>query len=398
MCSRKKRRRKHKSGEVRKEDPNRHKTDSETAGGPDQEERKIRWREFSGPTHVDEPIRVAFRAEAYADLIEHTKVALDSEICGVLVGEFCEDDEGLHVAVDAIIRGMETKRGGAHVTYTQETWNKVHEAMEREHPGRQIVGWYHSHPGFGVAFSENDLFIQQNFFAGRGQIGYVADPLGGEEAICVNTPQGIRHASRFWVDGRERRCWCPSEGESGTGAGAPAVEELREALETVQTRLRQVLQALEEQRATTHRTVLSLGMLVAVAIIVWIGYTIYDSYASRMRPPKLVSFDRRVPVVINGRTHWFGISVVGWQHPEELQALFVSDVIRKLAELEKARLEKEKQEQQQQQSPPGGTSEQKTHGTEASGNQPQTPSEPDRAPTGTPGPPGTPEEKREDTP
>ena len=34
----------------------------------------------------------------------------------------------------------------------------------------KIVGWYHTHPGFGVEFSEMDLFIQQNFFGGPAQI------------------------------------------------------------------------------------------------------------------------------------------------------------------------------------------------------------------------------------
>ena len=39
-------------------------------------------------------------------------------------------------------------------------------SLEREHPGLKIVGWYHTHPGFGVEFSEMDLFIQRIFLPG----------------------------------------------------------------------------------------------------------------------------------------------------------------------------------------------------------------------------------------
>ena len=45
----------------------------------------------------------------------------------------------------------------------------------------KIVGWYHSHPGFGVFLSEHDLFIQQNFFSNPQQVAWVYDPHTDEE-------------------------------------------------------------------------------------------------------------------------------------------------------------------------------------------------------------------------
>src|SRR6185436_11598002 len=137
------------------------------------------------------------------------KESLDKEICGVLVGDVCEDDEGSFVHIKAIIRGDSAQQGSTHVTYTQETWTASHKTMEERYRKLQIVGWYHSHPGYGVQFSEMDRFIQKNFFSGPTQLGLVIDPLGGDVSICVNTDAGLENIGQFWVDGREQRFQLP---------------------------------------------------------------------------------------------------------------------------------------------------------------------------------------------
>jgi hypothetical protein len=39
------------------------------------------------------------------------------------------------------------------------------------------VGWYHTHPSFGIFLSHHDLFIHQHFFAQSLQVAYVVDPI-----------------------------------------------------------------------------------------------------------------------------------------------------------------------------------------------------------------------------
>jgi hypothetical protein len=45
----------------------------------------------------------------------------------------------------------------------------------------RIVGWYHSHPGFGVFLSDHDTFIHNNFFSSPQQVAWVYDPHSDEE-------------------------------------------------------------------------------------------------------------------------------------------------------------------------------------------------------------------------
>src|SRR5688572_13687248 len=198
------------------------------AGGWEDERPKPKWRNFPAANAgaSSEPLRVAFNREAYAEISSHAKDSLDKEICGVLVGDLCEDDHGEFIEVTAVIRGTAAKKGATHVTFTQETWNQIHEEKEKSHRKRQILGWYHSHPGFGVDFSEMDLFIQKNFFGGPTQIAFVIDPLGGQEAILANRGGSTVPVRKFWVDGRERKAVAPGGGDgdadksSGGGGGS----------------------------------------------------------------------------------------------------------------------------------------------------------------------------------
>ena len=49
--------------------------------------------------------------------------------------------------------------------------------MDAEHSEERIVGWYHTHPGFGIFLSGMDLFIQDHFFNLPWQVAFVYDPL-----------------------------------------------------------------------------------------------------------------------------------------------------------------------------------------------------------------------------
>jgi proteasome lid subunit RPN8/RPN11 len=280
------------------------------------ERKRAVWRSFPGPRLLDVPLRVTIDRIAYAELIAHSKSALDTEVCGVLVGEAFEDDEGSFVQVKDIIRGEAADQSGTHVTYTQETWNRIHKAMEDRFPKLLIVGWYHSHPGYGVEFSEMDRFIQKNFFSGATQIGFVIDPIGGDAGLCVNADDEIKYINRFWIEGREQRAWVPpSRADSATPAGQLDAA-LQERLKAVEVRLEQTIRAFDEMRTTIYRFVLSVGMMIGIAVIFAIGYAIYSNYMRSGGPPALRSY-AQIPIKIGDKVVLLGVDVIGWQVPIE---------------------------------------------------------------------------------
>ncbi len=278
---------------------------------------RVRWRAFPGPEGADALLRVALEPDAFAAVASHAKSQLDREICGVLVGDLCEDEKGTFVHVSAIVEGEHASAGAGHVTFTQETWSAIHETLESDHPKQSIVGWYHSHPGFGVEFSDMDEFIHENFFASQTQVAMVTDPLGGEDAFCINTEGGIRYLDRVWIGGRERHCHVPrSEAEGERAGGSP---EGGEAFEQVQLRMTQLVQEVEGLRATHHRFLLGLALFVCLAVV---GYTIYgivDRSIHKREPPKTLDV---IPVAleVDGEDVLIQLEVKKWKLPKALKS------------------------------------------------------------------------------
>ena len=291
-------------------------------------------RQFPGPRNADVALRVAFERRVNADLIAHAKESLELEVCGVLAGEICEDDEGPFVHVSAAIRGTAASEASTHVTFTQATWNSIHQTLDRDYPNLKIVGWYHTHPGFGVEFSDMDLFIQQNFFGGPAQVAMVTDPLSGAVAICLNTAKGVRYLPRFWVDGREQPCRVPApKGQvapTGGGVGGP-VDAGGSDLAQLEARVSQLVQAMDEQRAWHHSFMLFCGFVFCLAVILGVGYFIFKTYSSRLEPPQV---RQMIPVAIQvgDKTVMLGVGVVEWKVPDELNAILLQeDLMRKEA-------------------------------------------------------------------
>lgn len=129
--------------------------------------------------------QVVFRRSALDAIHAHGKESLHNEICGVVVGQVHTDKRGPYLYIAAAIRGEHANHHAAQVTFTSETWTGIHQVMDSDYPDLRIVGWYHSHPGFGVFLSGMDLFIHDNFFDLPWQIAFVYDPIGGDEASFV---------------------------------------------------------------------------------------------------------------------------------------------------------------------------------------------------------------------
>lgn len=281
-------------------------------------------RNFPGPRGAVAALRVAIERSAHAELIAHAKESLNAEICGILAGRVCTDDEGLFVHVEAAIRGTAASQGSTHVTFTHATWNAIHQTMERDHPHLRIVGWYHSHPGFGVEFSEMDVFIQKNFFPSPTQIALVIDPVNGSVAVAFNGERGIEYLPRYWVDGREHEAKQPAQVAAGTGVSSePAATSGGGAdrkVQALEERVGQLVLAVDDLRSSMYRFLLFFGTLVALAIIAVAAYAIYFQIKGRVEPPQNIGF-APVPVQVGEHTALLGVQIVKWDLPPELDVM-----------------------------------------------------------------------------
>lgn len=125
------------------------------------------------------------------------------EVGGILVGEVLRDESGPYVHVEIMLDALHAEERGAELTITHATWNHIHEQMDTTHAGKRILGWYHTHPNFGVFLSDKDRFIQQSFFNLPFQIALVYDPVRRDHGIYTwreNKPWRMR---QYWIGANE---------------------------------------------------------------------------------------------------------------------------------------------------------------------------------------------------
>lgn len=125
--------------------------------------------------------RLVIEPQAMDACEEHCFSRVDVEVGGFLLGQVSEDTVDVQVAYPAA--AAESRQ--TNLTFTHEAWDEILSKLDSEFSGLSIVGWYHSHPGFGCFLSDYDIFIQENFFSGPGQTALVVDPLAGKYGVFI---------------------------------------------------------------------------------------------------------------------------------------------------------------------------------------------------------------------
>ncbi|MFW6182995.1 MAG: Mov34/MPN/PAD-1 family protein, partial [Chloroflexota bacterium] len=146
---------------------------------------------------------------AFRDAQAHALSSPNREVAGMLIGPRPEKQpDGRYVVhVTDVIIAKHTRMHGASVTYTPESWRYVSDRLNERYPDEEavIVGWYHTHPGFGIFLSGMDLFIHQNFFTQKWHVALVLDPLAQKSGFfCWDRQQSGVHPYDFpWPE------WAP---------------------------------------------------------------------------------------------------------------------------------------------------------------------------------------------
>lgn len=197
---------------------------------------KLTQADFPAPRRAD--FRVFFTEAVHKGIWRHASENLSVEICGVMVGTWAADADGPYASITEYIRCDGATQKFAEVTFTHDSWAQINREMDTKYKDLRIIGWYHSHPNFGIFLSDRDGFIQQHFFAGAGQIALVVDPVRKTEGIFVWRGGKTAPLACFWVGDRirvgvdqatqsEATATTPAGGESA--AAAPTVAYARDA-------------------------------------------------------------------------------------------------------------------------------------------------------------------------
>ena len=123
------------------------------------------------------------------DMEAHARENTRVELGGVMLGRQHVDDEGKpFVIITDSLRAKHYEATKGSFKFTHDTWNQITRERNEYHSELELVGWYHTHPGWGVFLSGMDLFICNNFFSRPLDVALVIDPCAGDRGWFQWTP------------------------------------------------------------------------------------------------------------------------------------------------------------------------------------------------------------------
>jgi 26S proteasome regulatory subunit N11 len=124
---------------------------------------------------VDTAEQVYISSLALLKMLKHGRAGVPMEVMGLMLGEFVDDytvkcvdvfampQSGTSVSVEAVDPIFQTK---------------MLDMLKQTGRGEMVVGWYHSHPGFGCWLSGVDMNTQQSFESlNKRAVAVVVDPI-----------------------------------------------------------------------------------------------------------------------------------------------------------------------------------------------------------------------------
>ncbi|MFO7901395.1 MAG: Mov34/MPN/PAD-1 family protein [Pirellulaceae bacterium] len=125
----------------------------------------------------DEDLPIYIDMDVARDIEAHARSDTTIELGGVLLGGRYEDQNGdFFVVITDSLRAEHYEAHGGSFKFTRETWTEITRRRNQFPEETEMVGWYHTHPGWGVFLSGMDTFICEHFFAQPLDVALVVDP------------------------------------------------------------------------------------------------------------------------------------------------------------------------------------------------------------------------------
>ena len=105
------------------------------------------------------------------------------ERAGLLLGHVSVHGNQRVAHITAAIPAKHTVGSRTNVRITLRAWEHMLGIRDSTHPDLRMLGWFHTHAGWGVFMSDSDVFIHSRFFSHPDMVSYVLDPTSERDAF-----------------------------------------------------------------------------------------------------------------------------------------------------------------------------------------------------------------------
>jgi proteasome lid subunit RPN8/RPN11 len=128
---------------------------------------------------------VFIEEETQSKILKFACSNLHYELGGVLVGRVAKSRRRLFLEIRDFVPATKGISRRASFEFTNEAQQEIHQIVQERFKDQRILGWFHTHPGYGIFLSAADQFIDQNYFNELFHIAVVIDPTKPELGLFV---------------------------------------------------------------------------------------------------------------------------------------------------------------------------------------------------------------------
>ena len=157
-----------------------------------------------------EQLSIFVDLDVMRDMERHAQSDTSVELGGVLLGgQFLDDLGRPFVLISDSLRAEHYEATKGSFKFTHDTWSEITRQRDEFPEELRMVGWYHTHPDWGVFLSGMDTFICDHFFNKPLDVALVIDPCRGDRGFFQwsedRTNRLPRTAGFFVISSRFRK-------------------------------------------------------------------------------------------------------------------------------------------------------------------------------------------------
>jgi hypothetical protein len=156
-------------------------------------------------------VKVLVEQPVYDELTQSRIFSTEVEDGGFLVGQVYEDEDqpGTYLArVTGALPALQTGASFLHFTFTGDSFRQVKQVLDRDRPGEQLLGWYHTH----LFSATTEIGLSSIDF----RLHFTTFRLPWQLAGLINLHEGER-VLRFYVRRHDTMALCPHQPLPGGG-------------------------------------------------------------------------------------------------------------------------------------------------------------------------------------
>ncbi|MHB9038861.1 MAG: LysM peptidoglycan-binding domain-containing protein [Armatimonadota bacterium] len=126
---------------------------------------------------------VRIDATVHREIEEFAGRDRETECAGLLLGTVSVEGRERVTRITAAIPAVGAEGSRTSVKIDLEAWESMLLVRDKQYCDLGVLGWFHTHAGWGVFLSDPDVFIHRHFFSHPNMVAYVLDPQAGKDGF-----------------------------------------------------------------------------------------------------------------------------------------------------------------------------------------------------------------------